>query len=89
MNKQTLQNTLMKKNIRFLAETDTCCHSGVIVRTDIHNLYLKAENVLALFTSLLRLFQIRAPLNSNLFCREDVLNRGIRRSLLELHCTLL
>ena len=58
-------------------------------RPDFHNLYLKAKNVLARFASLLRLFQIRASLNSKLFCPEDVLNRGIRRSVLELRSILL
>ena len=40
--------------------------------------------MLACFASLLRLFQIRAPLNSKFFCPEGVLNRGMRRSVLEL-----
>ena len=50
------------------------------IRPDFHNLHLKAGNVLARFASLLRLFQIRAPLNSKLFCPEDVLKREIGRS---------
>ena len=79
----------MKKKIKILTETVTSCQSGVIIRTGFHNLCLKAKNVLACFASLLRLFQIRAPLNSKLFCPEDVLNRGMRRSVLELRSNLL
>ena len=45
-----------------------------MMRPDFHNLCLEAKNVLARFASLLRLFQIRAPLNSKLFCPEDVLD---------------
>ena len=79
----------MKKKIKIGIETVTSCQSGVITRTDFHNLCLKAKNLLASFASLLRLFQIRAPLNSKLFCPEDVLNRGMRRSVLELRRILL
>ena len=66
------KNTLMKKKIKIITETVTCCQIGAIIRTDFHNLCLKDKNVLARFASLLRLFQIRAPLNSKLFCPEDV-----------------
>ena len=33
------------------------CHSGIIIRAHFHKLDLKAKNVLAVFASLLRLFQ--------------------------------
>ena len=45
--------------------------------------------MLALFASVLTLFQIRAPLNSKLFFPEDVLKRGIRKSVLKLRSNLL
>ena len=52
-----------------------------IVKSDFHNLHLKAKNVLALLDLLLRLFQIRASLNSKLFCLEDVLKRNTEISI--------